>query len=264
MKRSRSKDSRKASTTMLVAAQRRVQKQTDALDSRKKTDEPKKQKAVQAGAAKEPASPMPRQHLSKPGLESELRPAPRFLASHYRGSGKLEGMVCAHHGRRFRNRSRRRRTFAREGADVAIAYLSEDGDAAATQKHVEKEGRKCVTLRGDVRDMKFCERAVDETISRLGKLDILVNNAAFQEHAHGLEDLTEEHFDLTVRTNLYGYFHMAKAALPHLPKGGSIITRVPRRVCTAASSCSTIPRPRARSTLSRWRWRATWLTAASA
>jgi len=78
-------------------------------------------------------------------------------------------------------------------------------------------------LRGDVRDMKFCERAVDETISRLGKLDILVNNAAFQEHAHGLEDLTEEHFDLTVRTNLYGYFHMAKAALPHLPKGGSII-----------------------------------------
>ena len=222
MKRPRSKDSRKASTTDAVAAQRRVQKQTDALDSRK-TDEPKKQKAVQAGAAKEPASPMPPQHLSKPGLESELRPAPRFLASHYRGSGKLEGMVALITGGDSGIGRAVAVLFAREGADVAIAYLSEDEDAAATQKHVEKEGRKCVTLRGDVRDMKFCERAVEETISRLGKLDILVNNAAFQEHAHGLEDLTEEHFDLTVRTNLYGYFHMAKAALPHLPKGGSII-----------------------------------------
>jgi NAD(P)-dependent dehydrogenase (short-subunit alcohol dehydrogenase family) len=223
MKRTRSKDETREKTIAgAVAAQRRVQKDTDARDS-KKPEMPKKSKAVQAGATKEPASPMPPQHLKKPGLESELRPAPRFLASHYRGSGKLEGMVALITGGDSGIGRAVAVLFAREGADVAIAYLNEDGDAETTRKHVEKEGAKCVTLRGDVRDMKFCQRAVKETIARLGKLDVLVNNAAFQEHAEGLEDLTEEHFDLTVRTNLYGYFHMAKAALAHLPKGGSII-----------------------------------------
>src|SRR5213079_1432218 len=113
--------------------------------------------------------------------------------------------------------------FAREGADVAVAYLNEDEDAAETKRAVEKEGRRCILLSGDVADPKFCKSAVRKTIKEFGKLDILVNNAAFQEHVNKFEDLTEEHFDRTIKTNLYGYFHMAKAAVPEMKQGGSII-----------------------------------------
>jgi NAD(P)-dependent dehydrogenase (short-subunit alcohol dehydrogenase family) len=113
--------------------------------------------------------------------------------------------------------------FAREGADVAIVYLNEDGDAEETRRHVVREGRRCLLIPGDVQDAAFCRDAVERTVREFGKLDVLVNNAAFQEHADGLEDLSEEHFDETLRTNVYGYFHMAKAALPHLKNGASII-----------------------------------------
>jgi NAD(P)-dependent dehydrogenase (short-subunit alcohol dehydrogenase family) len=113
--------------------------------------------------------------------------------------------------------------YAREGADVAIAYLNEHGDAEETKRCVEKEGRRCLLIPGDVRDAEFCKDAVRQTLDAFGKLDILVNNAAFQEHAATLEEITEEHFDMTIRTNLYGYFHMAKAALPHMQSGSSII-----------------------------------------
>jgi NAD(P)-dependent dehydrogenase (short-subunit alcohol dehydrogenase family) len=113
--------------------------------------------------------------------------------------------------------------YAREGADVAIAYLDEDEDAAKTRKAVEAEGRRCITLAGDVADPGFCASAVARTIDAFGKLDILVNNAAFQEHVLQLEDLTEEHFDRTIKTNLYGYFHMAKAAVPHMKPGSAIV-----------------------------------------
>jgi NAD(P)-dependent dehydrogenase (short-subunit alcohol dehydrogenase family) len=114
--------------------------------------------------------------------------------------------------------------FAREGADVAIIYLDdEDADAKETRRLVRKEGTDCLLIPGDVKDPAFCEQAVAKTIKRFGKLDVLVNNAAFQEHAAGLEELSEEHFDLTIKTNLYGYFHMAKAAVPRLKQGGCII-----------------------------------------
>jgi NAD(P)-dependent dehydrogenase (short-subunit alcohol dehydrogenase family) len=113
--------------------------------------------------------------------------------------------------------------FAREGADVAIAHLHEDEDADETRMAVEKEGRRCILLSGDVADPAFAKSAVARTLDAFGRLDILVNNAAFQEHVEAFEDLTEEHFDRTLKTNLYGYFHLAKAAVPHLPKGGSII-----------------------------------------
>jgi NAD(P)-dependent dehydrogenase (short-subunit alcohol dehydrogenase family) len=208
-------------TAAVVEQQRRIQKQTDTTTRRSSSSSSKTPK--QTGPSKQPTVPLPRQHLKKPGLESDLRPLPKFEAKTYRGSGKLEGMVALITGGDSGIGRAVAVLFAREGADVAIAYLSEDSDAAATKKHVEKEGRRCITLRGDVRDMAFCESAVSETVSVLGKLDVLVNNAAFQQHAHTLEDLTEEHFDLTVRTNLYGYFHMAKAALAHLRPGGSII-----------------------------------------
>jgi NAD(P)-dependent dehydrogenase (short-subunit alcohol dehydrogenase family) len=113
--------------------------------------------------------------------------------------------------------------FAREGADVAIAYLNEHEDAKATQRAVEKEGRRCILLPGEISDPAYCNDAVAQTISKFGKLDILVNNAAFQEHTNDIADLTDEHFDRTIKTNLYGYFYLARAAIPHLKEGSAII-----------------------------------------
>lgn len=106
---------------------------------------------------------------------------------------------------------------------MAITYFNEHTDAEGTKRAVEAEGRRCMTMAGDVADLRFCEAAVEQILEKFGKLDILVNNAAFQEHVTRLEDLTEEHFDRTMKTNLYGYFHMAKAAVPHMKPGSSIV-----------------------------------------
>jgi NAD(P)-dependent dehydrogenase (short-subunit alcohol dehydrogenase family) len=113
--------------------------------------------------------------------------------------------------------------FAREGADIAIAYLNEHDDAEETKKAVEKEGRRCITISGDVADPEFCKEVVARTNKQLGRLDVLVNNAAFQAHVKNFEDLMEIHFDRTLKTNLYGYFHMAKAAVPHMKPGSAIV-----------------------------------------
>lgn len=113
--------------------------------------------------------------------------------------------------------------FAREGADVAIVYLNEHADAEETRSCVEHEGRRCITIAGDVTRPKFCERAVAQTVRKLGRLDVLVNNAAFQQHASTLDALTEKHLQQTLQTNIGGYFHMARAALPHLKNGCCII-----------------------------------------
>jgi NAD(P)-dependent dehydrogenase (short-subunit alcohol dehydrogenase family) len=113
--------------------------------------------------------------------------------------------------------------FAREGADVACVYLNEDRDADDTRRAVEREGRRCILIPGDVADPAFAGAAVERTVGELGRLDVLVNNAAFQEHVTDFESLTEEHFDRTLKTNLYGYFHMAKAAVPHMPPGSAIV-----------------------------------------
>ena len=113
--------------------------------------------------------------------------------------------------------------FAREGADVAILHLDEDGDAETTRKAVEAEGRRALVIKGDVRDWEFCRGAVEQVVREFGKLDVLVNNAAFQVHTKDILDLTVEHFDRTMRTNLYGYFHMAKAAVAHMKPGSAIV-----------------------------------------
>jgi NAD(P)-dependent dehydrogenase (short-subunit alcohol dehydrogenase family) len=192
--------------------QRRIQKEIDAQEGRKS-----------AGAAKPQPSKLPKQHLEKPGIESQLDPAPRFQAPAYKGSGKLQGCVAIVTGGDSGIGRAVAVLFAREGADVAIVYLCEHDDAQATRAAVEKEGRRCLLVAGDVRDPKFCADAVRHTVDELGRLDVLVNNAAFQEHAPSLDALSEEHFDMTVRTNLYGYYHMAKAALPHLRAGSAIV-----------------------------------------
>ena len=204
-----------------VSRQRRVQAQVQKADKKK----PAKQKfgAMQAGARKYPEPPFPRQHQSKPGSEASLRPAPMFDAPFYRGSGKLEGRIALITGGDSGIGRSVAVLFAREGADVAITYLSEEEDAFETKKHVEGEGHRCFTIAGDVKDRAFCRRAVLAVVKKLGGLNILVNNAAFQVHAPSLEELTEQHFDETVKTNLYGYFHMAQAAVPHMKQGDTII-----------------------------------------
>jgi NAD(P)-dependent dehydrogenase (short-subunit alcohol dehydrogenase family) len=215
-----SKDRRTASTT--AARQRRLQRAADVKEAAASNKKPKA-KPKQAGTRRQPVNPMPAQHLAKPGDEADLEVAPRFLAPDYRGSSKLEGRVALITGGDSGIGRAVAVLFAREGADVAIVYLSEHEDAQATCRHVEEEGGRSLAIPGDVRDAAFCERAVAETIARFGKLDVLVNNAAFQQHVAEIEDISDAQFDETMRTNVYGYFNMARAAVPHLQAGASII-----------------------------------------
>ncbi len=114
--------------------------------------------------------------------------------------------------------------FAREGADVAFTFLKEEKrDAEETKRAIEAEGQRAIALSGDVRDPKMCKKLVKQTVEKFGKLDILVNNAAFQQHQESLEDVTEEQWDRTFKTNIYAYFYMTKAALPHLEEGSAIV-----------------------------------------
>ncbi len=172
----------------------------------------------------QPESPMPAQHVEKPGLEAELELRPRYEAPHYRGSSKLNNRAALITGGDSGIGRAVAVLFAREGADVAIVYLREEQvDAEETRAAVEREGRRALLIPGDVRDAGFCREAVERTVEEFGKLDILVNNAAFQQHQKSLEDVSDEQFDRTFKTNIYGYFYMAKAALRHMTEGAVII-----------------------------------------
>ena len=197
--------------------------QRDAEQRRKRAGGNGKRGAVQAGEREYPEPPQPKQRQAKPGLESELKPRPRYLAPEYRGSGKLEDKIALITGGDSGIGRAVAVLFAREGADVAIVYLSEDEDAEETKRAVEAEGRRALLIPGDVTDSSFCEDAVETTVRELGGLDILVNNAAYQLHLPSLEDITDEQLDRTFRTNIYGYFFMARAALPHLKEGSAIL-----------------------------------------
>jgi NAD(P)-dependent dehydrogenase (short-subunit alcohol dehydrogenase family) len=205
--------------------QRSIQQRQDAADAKNQPEKEKKgddKPAVQAGAREQPVE-LPSQHLEKPGRESDLELAPRFLAPDYRGSGKLQDFVALITGADSGIGRAVAVLYAREGADVAVAYHSSTGDAEETRRCVEAEGRQCLLLQGDVKDSAWCEAAVDQVIDRFGRLDVLVNNAAFQEHAASLEDLDDERIMETLDTNIGGYLRMARAALPHLKAGASII-----------------------------------------
>ncbi|MEI9885024.1 MAG: SDR family oxidoreductase [Rhizomicrobium sp.] len=210
---------RKTSSTR--AAQRAIQRQVARADQRHPHRESKA--AMQAGARRYPAPPLPRQHQLKPGDETRLNPPPMYDAPFYKGSGKLEGRIAIVTGGDSGIGRAVAVLFAREGADIALLYLDEHKDAADTKAAIEAEGRKCLLIPGDVTKPKFCERAVARVLKTFGRLDVLVNNAAFQIHTTRIEDLTEEHFDRTLKTNLYGYFHMAKFAVPHMKEGGAIV-----------------------------------------
>lgn len=181
------------------------------------------QGAVQAGARRYPEPPFPEQHQRKPGEEAALDPAPMYDAPFWKGSGKLDGMAAIVTGADSGIGRAVAVLFAREGCDVAICHLDEEEDAEDTRKAVEAEGRRAIVLKGDAADPAFSEAAVKATLEAFGRLDVVVPNAAFQEHVEALEDLTLEHFDRTLKTNLYGYFNLVKAAVPHLKAGGSIV-----------------------------------------
>ena len=183
----------------------------------------KEEGAVQAGARRYPEPPFPEQHQRKPGDEAALDPAPMYDAPFWKGSGKLEGMAALITGGDSGIGRAVAVLFAREGCDVAICHLDEEGDAEDTKSAIEAEGRRAIMLKGDAADPAFCEAAVKAALDAFGRLDVVVPNAAFQEHVTALEDLTLEHFDRTLKTNLYGYFHLVKAAVPHLKPGGSIV-----------------------------------------
>jgi NAD(P)-dependent dehydrogenase (short-subunit alcohol dehydrogenase family) len=171
-----------------------------------------------------PKPPFPPQHQERPGLESRMTPKPSFAAPAYRGAEKLLGKVALITGGDSGIGRAVAVLFAREGADVAITCLPEEqADALETRRAVEAEGRVCEMIPGDLTLAGFCFDVVDATVRRLGRLDILVNNAAFQQHQEQLEDLTDEQLDDTFKTNIYATIRLTRAALPHLKPGAAII-----------------------------------------
>lgn len=166
----------------------------------------------------------PPQHQDRrPGLESEMTPRPREEDSNYRGSGKLRGKVALITGGDSGIGRAVAIFFAREGADVAILYLNEHDDAGQTRKQIEKEGRRCVAIAGDIGDPQFCKSAVEQVVRELGRLDVLVNNAAEQHPQESIEKITPEQLERTFRTNIFSMFFLTQAAMPHLKEGSSIV-----------------------------------------
>lgn len=172
----------------------------------------------------EPNPPFPAQTQQAPGLESKMDPPPKFAAPLYKAAAKLAGKKALVTGGDSGIGRAVAILYAREGADVAITFLPvEQSDAEETQKHVEACGRKCVLISGDLTEETFCRKAVETTIAKLGGIDILVSNAAHQMRKQSLEEITSEEWDKTFKTNIYAYFHLAKAAVKHMKAGSAII-----------------------------------------
>jgi NAD(P)-dependent dehydrogenase (short-subunit alcohol dehydrogenase family) len=210
------------------AATARVQREKQKAQEARRRSREKQQSGdddgpSQLGQREYPANALPKQHLRKPGRESDLDPRPQYRAPAYLGSRKLQGRVALITGGDSGIGRAVAVLYAREGADVAIGYLDEHDDAEETKRAVQAEGRAAILIPGDVANPAYAEHAVQRTVDELGGLDILVNNAAYQQHQKALEDITDEQLDRTFRTNIYGYFYMARAALKHLADGGIII-----------------------------------------
>jgi NAD(P)-dependent dehydrogenase (short-subunit alcohol dehydrogenase family) len=172
----------------------------------------------------EPKPPFPPQHLSPPGLEEKMHPRPQYEAPNYREADKLKGETAIITGGDSGIGRAVAVLFAREGANLSLVYLPEEKpDAEETACVLKALGHEPRLFPGDVRDPAFCEEVVEKTVERFGRLDILVNNAAFQKHREGIEAIDDEQWDRTLRTNIYGYFYMARAAVKHIREGGCII-----------------------------------------
>ena len=172
----------------------------------------------------EPLPPFPKQHQRAPGLEYKMHPRPKFEAPLYRAAGKLVGKKALITGGDSGIGRAVALLYAREGADVAITYLPvERRDARETQALIEAHGRECILIEGDLTREAFCKKAVSTTVKKLGGIDILVSNAAHQARKESLDEITLKEWDRTFRTNIYAYFLLAKAAVPHMKPGSSII-----------------------------------------
>jgi NAD(P)-dependent dehydrogenase (short-subunit alcohol dehydrogenase family) len=214
-------NARNGATEATVEKQREIQREQDRKEPSEGSGGEKK--GPPQTSLRPYPSEVPSQHLQKPGQEADMQLKPQFHAPDYRGSGKLKGMVALITGGDSGIGRAVAVLYAREGADVAIVYLTSHEDAQETKRCIEKEGRQCLLIPGDVKDSAFCKEAVEKTVAEFDGLDILVNNAAFQQHAHSLEDITDERMEETFQTNIMGYMRMARAALPHLKQGSSII-----------------------------------------
>jgi NAD(P)-dependent dehydrogenase (short-subunit alcohol dehydrogenase family) len=170
-----------------------------------------------------PADDVPEQEW--PGKEADMKPEADHGEESYRGSGRLEGLAAVITGGDSGIGRAVAIAFAREGADVAIGYLDdmEDADARETRRWVEQAGRRCLVQKFDVRDPDACKRFVEKAVGEFGRLDVVVNNAAYQMAYDSIEELSVEQIDKTFRTNIYGYFFMVQAALPHLEEGAVIL-----------------------------------------
>ena len=175
-------------------------------------------------AKRRPHPPFKPQHQRRPGIEQQMDPEPRFEAPDYKGSGKLDGRVALITGGDSGIGRAVAVLYAREGADVAIVYLPvEQQDAEVTEAAVVAEGRRCLLIPGDVQNSKFCEQAVRATVDAFGAIDVLVNNAAYQQHQESIEDLSDEQIERTFRTNIFGYMYMARSAVARMEAGSAII-----------------------------------------
>jgi NAD(P)-dependent dehydrogenase (short-subunit alcohol dehydrogenase family) len=188
-----------------------------AKKAAKKTAKPAKKGAKGKGGVP------PQSQGRQPGIEAEMKPRPQAEKASHRGSGKLEGRVAIITGGDSGIGRAVAIAFAKEGADVAVVYLNEHQDAEETRRLVEEKGGRCLLLPGDVGDEDFCREAVERTVRELGRLDVVVNNAAEQTEQEKLEDISREQLERTFRTNIFGYFFITKAALPHLGEGSAIV-----------------------------------------
>lgn len=170
-----------------------------------------------------PAPPYPEQKQSAPGSEAEMNPKPDYGEESYVGSGKLTGKAAIITGGDSGIGRAVALAFAREGADIVVSYLDEDKDAEETKRVVEAAGRKCVLVPGDITDESHCQSIVQRAVDAFGKVDVLVNNAAYQRNHEKLEDMPSSEFERTFRTNIFAMFYFVKAAVPHMAPGSSII-----------------------------------------
>lgn len=165
----------------------------------------------------------PKKQDKQPGIEAEMNPAPEYIKDSYKAAGKLSGKIALITGGDSGIGRAVSVHFAEEDADVAIVYLDEDTDAEATKNLVEAAGRKCLLIKGDVKDAAFCKNAVEQTVKAYGKLNILVNNAGMQFPEKDVKNITEEQLNITFKTNIFAYFYFAEAAVEHLKAGDCII-----------------------------------------
>ncbi|MDK8184068.1 SDR family oxidoreductase [Paenibacillus sp. UMB4589-SE434] len=172
----------------------------------------------------QPSHTMPPQHQNQqPGTESEMKPLPNYEGSTYKAAGKLKGKVALITGGDSGIGRAVAIAFAKEGASIAVVYLNEHEDALLTQNEIESEGVHCLLIPGDIGDESFCLEVIKQTITKLGGLNILVNNAAEQHPQANITDISTQQLEKTFKTNIFSMFHLTKAAMPHLKKGDTII-----------------------------------------